>query len=242
MSGTLVYANSQIVPRAGLRSFAPPAGTATWRPIAHADLIDAIDQELGRRGVQIQRDQYAVQREGLRLFAVLDLSEQRSGEFTAAMGIRHSNDRSMAVEIAVGVRVFICDNLAFSGDLIALRRKHTAKFDLAAEIAKSLDRYETHLAVLHGKIDKLQEAPLTDSEAKALITDAFRQEILPVRFFKPVCWDYFHPAPSMADVRPRTRWALHSAFTRAVKQLPPAPAFRATTQLGKFFGLGERSA
>jgi hypothetical protein len=233
MSGTLIHKKSHLVTRAELRTFAPPAATATWRPIAHADLIDAIEQRLGQRALAIKREQFAVQRHGARLFAVLDLAEQRSDDFAAAMGIRHSNDRSMAVEIAVGVRVFVCDNLAFSGDLIALKRKHTTRFDLAAEITRALDRYESHLTALHTKIDDLKETPLTDAEAKTSIVDAFRKELLPVRLFKPVCADYFHPSDDMTDVLPRTRWALHNAFTRAIRELPPVQAFRTTTGLVK---------
>jgi hypothetical protein len=41
----------------------------------------------------------------------------------------------------------------------------------------------------------------------------------------------------MTDVAPRTVWGLHNAFTRAIRQMAPAPAFQATTRLGKFFGL-----
>src|SRR5439155_5486233 len=107
-----------------------PRPTATWRPIAHGDLITALDQQLMVRGITIRKEQFAIQRGGARLFAVLDLVIDRTEEFCAAMGIRTANDQSMALEIAVGVKVFVCDNLAFSGDLIALRRKHTAKFDL----------------------------------------------------------------------------------------------------------------
>lgn len=237
MSGTLVHKQSDLVTRSQLRSFIPPEATATWRPIAHADLIEAIDRELEQRNVAIKREQFAVQRQGARLFAVLDLAEQRSDDFTAAMGIRHSNDRSMAVEIAVGVRVFVCDNLAFSGDLIALRRKHTARLDLAAEISLALDRYEHQLTTLHTKIDDLKSLALSDTDAKTLILDAFREEIVPVRFLKPVCSDYFRPTEGMTDVMPRTWWALHNAFTRAIREFPPVPAFRATTALGRFFGL-----
>ncbi len=241
MTATLLYANSHLVTRPQLKAFTPPAPTTTWHPIPHAELIDSIDHELARRGIAIEREQFAVQRDGARLFGVLDLSERCSGDFAASMGIRHANDRSMAVEIAVGVRVFVCDNLAFSGDLIALKRKHTARFELAGEIARALDRYQAHLAVLHTKIDDLQGATLTDGEAKAVILDAFRKEILPVRLLKPVCWDYFQPAPEMTDVHPRTRWALHNAFTRTIKELAPIPAFRATTRLGKFFDITTNS-
>jgi hypothetical protein len=241
MSGTLVHKQSDLVTRTQLRSFIPPAATATWRPIAHTDLIEAIERELGQRHLAIKQEQFAVQRHGARLFAVLDLAEQRSDDFAAAMGIRHSNDRSMAVEIAVGVRVFVCDNLAFSGDLIALRRKHTARLDLAAEISLALDRYQHQLTTLHTKIDDLKALALTEPQAKTLILDAFRKEIVPVRFLKPICSDYFRPTEDMTDVIPRTRWALHNAFTRAIRELPPVPAFRATTDLGRFFGLSAKA-
>src|SRR5262249_18000434 len=106
MSGQLSHANSQLVTRDQLLTIAPPPSTATWRPIAHADLITAIDRQLLVRGIAIKSETFAIQREGARLFAVLDLSIERSGEFCASLGIRTANDRSLALEIAVGVKVF----------------------------------------------------------------------------------------------------------------------------------------
>jgi hypothetical protein len=140
------------------------------------------------------------------------------------------------------VRVFVCDNLVFSGDLIALRRKHTARFDLNADISRAVDRYQAHLLTLQQQIVGIQGTSLSDLEAKALIVDAFRQEILPIRFFKPVSETYCDPAPDMTDVLPRTLWGLHNAFTRSVRQMAPAPAFEATTALGAFFGLRAHSS
>jgi hypothetical protein len=237
MSGTLSHAQSQTVTRAELLTIPPPPATATWRPIAHGDLIAAIDRELLVRGITIQKETFATQRGGARLFGVLDLSIESSGEFCAAMGIRTANDQSMALEIAVGVKVFVCDNLAFSGDLIALRRKHTAKFDLNADISRAVDRYQAHLEALQRTIAAAQDDPLSDETAKVLIFEAFRDEILPVRYFRQVADAYLNPASDMTDVQPRTMWGLHNAFTRAARQMAPAPAFEATTELGKFFGL-----
>jgi hypothetical protein len=237
MSGTLYYAQSTLVSREQLKAIPPPPATSTWRPIAHGDLISAIDRQLLVRGITIVKEAFAVQREGARLFAVLDLSLESSGEVCAAMGIRTANDRSMALEIAVGMRVLVCDNLAFSGDLIALRRKHTAKFDLNADISRAVDRYQAHLLTLQRTIAAAREDALFDAEAKCLIFEAFQDEILPLRYFKQVADAYFSPSAEMTDVQPRTMWGLHNAFTRAVRQMAPAPAFQATTELGKFFGL-----
>jgi hypothetical protein len=237
MTGTLYHAQSNLVTREQLMAIPPPPPTATWRPIAHGDLVSAIDRQLLVRGITIQKETFAVQRDGARLFAVLDLSIEWSGECCAAMGIRTANDRSMALEIAIGVKVLVCDNLAFSGDLIALRRKHTAKFDLNADISRAVDRYRAHLLALQRTIAAVREDPIADDEAKCLIFEAFYDGILPLRYFTQVARNYFHPSAEMTDVLPRTMWGLHNAFTRAVRQMAPAPAFEATTELGKFFGL-----
>lgn len=238
MKGTLLsQRGSQYMSRQELLTLPAPVGTSTWKPIAHADLIQAIDRQLMVRGITIQSEQFALQREGARLFAVLDLSIENTGEFCAAMGVRTSNDQSMALEIAVGVKVFVCENLAFSGDLIALRRKHTLRFDLNADVSKAIDRYQQHLLVLRGQIDYLKDQHLSDNEAKIVIFDAFRREVLPVRFFRNVAETYFDPKEGMTDVTPRTQWGLHNAFTRAIRNMAPAPAFAATTAVGRLFGL-----
>ena len=237
MNGTLVSANSQLVSRADLMMIPPPAATATWKPIAHGDLIQALDRQLAVRDVRIKREQFAIQRQGARLFAVLDLALAETDEVCAAMGIRTANDKSYALEIAVGVKVFVCDNLAFSGDLIALRRKHTVRFDLNADLSRAVDRYQDQLLVLKGQLAELRERPLADTEAKAMIHDAFARGLLPLRSFPVVSATYFGASPDMTDVLPRTQWGLHNAFTRAIRQMAPAPAFAATARLAQFFGL-----
>src|SRR3989449_8691895 len=169
MSGILSHAASQLVTREELLTIPPPHATPTWRPIAHGDLVAAIDRQLLVRGITIRSEKFAIQRGGARLFAVLDLSIESSEECYAAMGIRTANDRSMALEIAVGLRVFVCDNLAFSGDLIALRRRHTARFDLDADIARAMGRYESHLLSLQSAVAAVKTRVIADDEAKALL-------------------------------------------------------------------------
>jgi hypothetical protein len=72
------------------------------------------------------------------------------------MGIRTSNDRSMSIQICAGLSVFVCDNLVFRGDLIALNRKHTSGLDLAAELTGAVGRFREHFGRLTGEIDALK--------------------------------------------------------------------------------------
>lgn len=245
MAGTLIaHCGAQRVSRQELHCIVPPPPTNTWRPVAHNELMVAVEAELARRSLTITRESYAVQREGALLFGVLDLAWQHTNEFAAAIGIRTSNDKSISLQLAVGLRVFVCDNLSFSGDLIALNRRHTSGLDLAVELASALDRYQNGFQTLSHHVDRLKNSLLTDRQAKLLIYRAFEQAIMPVRFFSAVHGTYFAPEhqrtePALAAFSERSLWSLHNSFTHHVKTMAPGPAFRATVNLGKLFGLGK---
>lgn len=241
MIGTLVTHTGAVrVTRTELEAIVPPPVTRSWKPVAHGELIDVLEAELERRGLAVRSEAYAVQREGAMLFGVIDLMWRSTNEFAAAIGLRTANDKTMSLQIAVGFRVFVCDNLVFSGDLIALRRRHTANLDLRREIAHAMDRYQAGVVTLEERITQLKEHTIADSDAKQIIFEAFYRQMMPVRFFGPVSEAYFDPTET-PELEPRTRWSLHNAFTRYVRQMPPGPAFQATAELGQLFGLGQQN-
>ena len=57
------------------------------------------------------------------------------------LGLRNSNNKRFAAGVVIGIAPFVCDNLAFSGE-VKLARKHTVyiKRDLPMMIDKKLDR------------------------------------------------------------------------------------------------------
>ena len=76
-----------------------------------------------------------------------------------------------------------------------------------------------------------KETLLEDHRVKTLIYDIFQQKIVPLKLFTPVTAEY-----QKAYKTTRTDgWWLHNLFTAHIKTLAPAPAFRATARLGKFF-------
>jgi hypothetical protein len=230
----LTHCGAQRVTRADLARIAAPARTATWVPIKHSDLIEALHAELVRRGLQVRCEQYAVQHQGTMLFGTLDLAWYDTGETAAALGLRTANDKSMALQLAIGLKVFVCDNLCFAGDLIALKRKHTARLDLSGELAHALDRYQAGLLTLRAGVRRLTATPLTAQDAKAWIYDIFAHRLLPLRYFPQLVQTYH--AVTVPRYGP-TLWALHNAVTTHLQTLPPGPAFRATVRLGQLCGL-----
>jgi hypothetical protein len=57
------------------------------------------------------------------------------------------------------VHVFICDNMALSGDEIILNRKHTTRLNVAAELTNAFDRYKDGALVLQRNIEDLSPGP-----------------------------------------------------------------------------------
>jgi hypothetical protein len=230
----LTHCGAQRVTRSDLARIAAPARTATWVPIKHSDLLEALHAELARRDLQVRREQYAVQRQGTMLFGTLDLAWYDTGESVAALGLRTANDKSMALQLAIGLKVFVCDNLCFAGDLIALKRKHTAGLDLPRELAHALDRYQAGLLTLRAGVRRLQATRLTAQDVKTWIYDVFAQRLLPLRSFPQVVQTYYDVTVPRYGA---TLWALHNAVTTHLQTLSPGPAFRATVRLGQLCGL-----
>jgi hypothetical protein len=51
----------------------------------------------------------------MKMFGVLDLDTDIPG-CRFSIGVRNSHERSMRLAAVVGVRVLVCENMAFSGD------------------------------------------------------------------------------------------------------------------------------
>jgi hypothetical protein len=227
MAGRLIaHCGAQYIDREGLKALATPEPTASWTPIPHYDLVQALEGQLKARSINIVKEQFAVQK--AKLFGVLDTDYQVNEEGCAAIGIRTANDKSLALQLAIGFRIFVCDNMAFAGDLIALRRKHTSNLDLHREFAEGIGRYITQYPKLQENINWWKERTVSKERGKQLIYDIFKQRIVPLRLFHPSVSDW-------EAAEDKTMWRLHNCMTAHIKTLKPAPAFTSTLKLSRFF-------
>jgi hypothetical protein len=91
--------------------------TNSFHPVHHRQVLDAIRSGVVATGLEIIKTEYVLANNGNRMFGIWDLSGG-SDELCWSIGIRNSMDKSMALGITAGTRVFVCDNLAFSGDFV----------------------------------------------------------------------------------------------------------------------------
>ena len=231
----LSHVDTDLVTREQLAMVPMPASTATWRPIPHIELIETLQRTLAENQIGIREEKFALRHDGSTLFGVLQLAYNDTLDGQAAMGIRTSNDKSMSIQICAGLSVFVCDNLVFRGDLIALNRKHTSGLNLRTELATAVLRFQDHFGRLTGEVENLKRRELSAIQAKGLIHDVFARGLMPLRFLPEVSNAYFEP--HVEDFAPRTAWSLHNAFTASAKEMPMSTRLPATQAIGRLFGM-----
>ena len=153
----LSHVDTDLVTREQLALVETPDATRSFKPVPHIELVDTLEQVLQLNHIAIRKEQFALRRDGATLFGVLQLAYQDTPDGMAALGLRTSNNRTMSIQICAGLSVFVCDNMVFRGDLIALNRKHTAGLHLRTEINHAILRFQDHFGRLTGEIANLKE-------------------------------------------------------------------------------------
>jgi hypothetical protein len=245
MSSTLcAHVDSSLVTLDTLRALPPPAVRGRFhRPIPHADLVEATRATFTDAGFAIAKEQLALNPAGTRVFGVLDLvSPAGASAECYSYGFRSSTDSTLAIRGVAGLRVFVCDNLALSGDEFVLKRKSTTHVALEALLRVGLERWLAARHLLDQEIAAARSMRLTEEEARALAYTLFATGTLPLRLLPWVHRGLFEAertedgealAIGVDPYERLTPWGVHSAATWALHQLPIAQRFPATVALGR---------
>jgi hypothetical protein len=231
-TSTLISAGGKLT-RQELVLVPTPLATATHKTIPHAECIEALVETLGFRHIGVVSEEYAVSRDGMKMFGVLDLDTGMHG-CRFSIGVRNAHDKSMRLAMTVGYRVFVCENMAFSGDFQPVLAKHSKHFSLQNALSIGVDQMQRNFDGMRKQVETWKDSQLADVTAKLIIYRAFIQSELevPKHLARPVHELYFNPQHD--EFQSRTLWSLSNAFTSAFKELEPIPQFRATGKLAGF--------
>ncbi len=233
MESTLISYEGKL-DRAQLALVPTPPRTITHQTIPHHEIVSALVQSLGFRHIAVVGEEYCISRDGADMFGLMELDQGfEGGRF--ALGIRNSNAKRFRFALTVGVRVFVCMNMAFKGEFEPVMHKHTKNFNLLDSLAIGLEQMQRNFKPMAENIDRWRETQIGDDFARAIICRAFFEQQLdaPQHLARVVYHDYFNP--TIPEFEPRTKWSLQNSFTTAFKALDPIPQFKATASLGEFF-------
>lgn len=212
-----LHAGAAAATLADLEAVTTPAPTDSWQPIPHRTLIDLVGRNIGELGLSIVRQEHALWRDGARYFGILELQNgEQPDDYSLIAGIRNSHDKSFPAGLVVGSRVFVCDNLAFSGE-IKIARKHTRYImrDLPAMVNRAVGRLTEHRERQAVRIDAYKRTPLENTQVHDLAIRALDARVVPVTKLPKVLEQWRRP--SHEAFQPRTAWSLFNAFTEVLK-------------------------
>jgi hypothetical protein len=206
-----------------LSLYQPPEATKTYSPVAHSDLISIVKQNAEKTlaGYSFKDESFGVSPKigeniGDKLFGVMTYEHDTIPELGLTIGIRNSYDQSLSAGLVCGAKVFVCDNLAFSGD-IRVSRKHTGDVlgDLENLITSAMYQAPSrHKAIAHD-MDYMKEFTCTDDEAYSILGVAYGREILKPRQLLRAKHAWLKPPQE--DFEDRNLWSLYNAMTEALK-------------------------
>ncbi len=231
-TSTLISYSGKIS-RAELAQIPTPSTTPTHIPIPHIEVVETLVETLSLRHIGVVGEEFAVSSDGMEMFGVLDLETTFEG-CRFAIGIRNANNKRFRLSCTVGLRVFVCQNLAFQGDYTPVLAKHTKNFGLLDSISIGVDRMQRNFEPMRRQVEAWRARQLSDEAAKLIIYRAFIEGELEVpRHLVRIVHNYYFD-PQHEEFAPRTMWSLSNAFTSAFKELQAIPQFRATAKLGVF--------
>lgn len=211
-----------------------PQHTDTWFPIPHTALINLVEQSLPSYGLTVVGQQHALMKEDHRYFGLYQVQPTEgevSADYTLVIGLRNSHDKSFPAGLCLGSGVFVCDNLAFSAEVV-IGRRHTRFImdDLPRLIAAALGRLVESRIDQQKRIDAYKMAGITDEQAAHLLFKAFDAKAVTKTQLTDIWGQWNHPDYSDFDAD-KNVWRLHNAVTAIQRGINPFELQARTTRL-----------
>lgn len=216
-----LHAGAQEVSREELASVATPPATETWHPISHNRLLTEVESQLVGLGLKVTGETHAVTRKdnGLRYFGLLSVATPAALDkgYSWVLGLRNSHDKTFPAALAAGNQVFVCDNLAFSGE-IKLARRHTRfiERDLPQVASRVVAQLTERWTSLEQRIESYIDRTLSDTEVHDLTVKLLDARAINATDIPHVLKEYREPRHAEFAIK-RNAWRLFNAVTEIAK-------------------------
>lgn len=217
----VLHCGGENVNRDALRALpAPQRLSATHFPIPHAELVSKTIEQLEGLGVRVNGEAHAISHQGNRYFGVFGVAggdgASATDDYQLVIGLRNSHDQSYQASLALGTRVFVCDNLAFSGD-VTIARKHTKYIlrDLPNLMHVAVNKIVGERLTMEQRVAGYKSREMDDLHAHDLVVRALDAKIISPPKVGDVLREWREP--SHEEFEPRTGWSLFNAFTEVLK-------------------------
>lgn len=239
--GLTLHCGAQEIERKAVNSFeAPPAietpridkktgkakGTSVWQPIDHELLTRYTEMQLINQGFKIGEQQFAVTPDGAKFFGLMEIiGDNLDGNgptekgYKRLLGLRNSFDKTITAGLACGAKVFVCDNLSFSGEIVA-KHKHTKNImtKLPGMITQAISKMTEAFNFQDRRITAYQNEEFDQWKLADTVIELIRNKAIPAGRAVAVCDEYLKPSHDHG--MDSKVWNLFNAATQVLKQEP----------------------
>lgn len=213
----ILHCGAHAVPRRELARVQTPTATDTWQPIPHEQYVQQIERELPRHGIKVVQEVHALTHDAGRYFGLMQIQNGCSNpDYTWVLGLRNSHDKTLPAGLVAGSQVFVCDNLAFSGE-VQVSRKHTVNIlrDLPELIGNAIGRLLGRFRDQDRRVERYRECRLGDNDAHDLTIRALDEGVICASRIPDVLHEWREPQHEA--FQPRTVWSWFNACTETLK-------------------------
>ena len=223
MNGLTLHCGASSVTRDAVINTNTPSPTDTWFPIAHETLIQRVWSAVETLGMRVSDQTHALTKDGARYFGLLQIEsdQQRGDDYSYVLGMRNAHDQSFTAAVSAGSRVFVCDNLCFSGE-ITIARKHTRYIerDLPILVSRAVGLLSQKWTSMDERIALYKRSEVNDSTAHDLIIRSLDAGAITNTQIPKIVAEWRAPRhPEFVDCG-KTMWRLLNSFTEVAKSNP----------------------
>ncbi len=207
--------DSYRVDEAAVRAIKPPTSTATWHPISHSFMLDQVEAAMQERGLIAERRDFSISHDKHQFFGIYTMrgDAKIAKDFTLALGLRNSTNKTLPAGICSGARVIVCDNLMLTGDIV-LKRKHTTgiETDMPLLIRQAMDAWYLKAVAQAKTFNDWKHMVIEVPEATDFIVRAADVGAIPQNSILRIRKEFLEPRHE--EFRGNTAWTLYNAFTQ----------------------------
>ena len=212
----ILHCGARAIDRQTLSNIPCPAATETWHPISHIELVNQVERALGASGMHIVNESYGVTEDNARMFGLLQIAnEVATKDYAYVIGLRGALDKSLSRGLAVGSSVFVCDNLAFSSEIV-FHRKQTKNImdDLPLMVDTAIGQLHARYSDQGRRIETYKQTAIGINDADHLLAE-MAGDVFPWQKFEDIRNEF--KAPRHSEFGVENLWALFNSVTEYLK-------------------------
>jgi hypothetical protein len=222
MSATLItHCGGKKVTYQDVWAVQTPQPEGRYHPVDYGELLQMVeDMADATLGLSVKSVELGLAREGKQMFAAYTFESE--GESGLSIGVRSSHDKSLSVGVCAGARVFVCDNLAFSGETMNVVRKHTTNVwgDVRDKVASGLAQAGFAHDLLRHNWEQMKGISLSRDEGFGLLGRALGHDVVkPQQATRALrAWKGEFAEESPFPQHGQTLYGIYQSLTEGAKQ------------------------